>query len=180
MIAEGFDQADFDAITAAVKAASALPYVIGPKRSPIKSSSGATVTPAHHLEGFRSTMVDAIFIPSGKHVEILRKNGRAVHWVREAFGHCKALGATGEGVDLIREACSTLADSHVKIAGQSATEVVESYGVVTAGKMSPSSIGDVYKIAKEAKDFIGQFFLAISMHRNFDRELDGLVSQLAW
>ncbi|KAG9314601.1 hypothetical protein JVU11DRAFT_5404 [Chiua virens] len=54
----------------------------------------------HHFEGQRSTLFDAIYIPSGKeHVRALAKNGRAIHWVREAFGHCKSIAAVGEGTN---------------------------------------------------------------------------------
>ena len=47
----------------------------------------------------RSTMFDSIFIPGGSHIETPRKQGRVVHLVREAFGHLKAIGATGEAVN---------------------------------------------------------------------------------
>jgi len=29
----------------------------------------------------------------------LMKNGRALHWIKEAFGHCKTIGAIGDGKD---------------------------------------------------------------------------------
>lgn len=44
-------------------------------------------------------MFDSIFVPGGaQSLETLSKNGRVVHWVREAFGHLKAIGATDEAV----------------------------------------------------------------------------------
>jgi len=180
IIADGFDKADFDAMHAAVKAANALPYVIGPKRSPIKPASGEAVTPAHHLEGFRSTMVDAIFVPGGSHVDTLKTNGRAVHWLREAFCHCKAIGATGTGVDLVNIALSHLANDKVTLASKDVAQVQNSYGVVTAGKIETPKFTDVLKIAKEATDFTSQFFNGIAQHRCWERELDGLTMQLAY
>ena len=53
----------------------------------------------------RSTMFDSVFIPGGTHIESLRNQDRVVHWVREAFGHLKAIGATGEAVNLVKTAC---------------------------------------------------------------------------
>ena len=123
-------------------------------------------------------MFDALFIPGGSHVETLRKNGRAVHWVREAFAHCKAIGATGEGVDLVHTAIEPV--EKVKLASKGEQGITESYGVVTAGKSDASGITEMVKMAKDAKDFAGAFFHAISCHRHFDRELDGLSSMVAY
>jgi catalase len=44
-------------------------------------------------------LFDALFIaPGAKSAETLKKDGRVIHWVREAFGHCKIIGAVGEGL----------------------------------------------------------------------------------
>ena len=60
---------------------------------------GQGVFADHHFESQRSTLFDAIYIPSGEeHVKTLAKSGRVVHWVREAFGHLKPIAAVGEGV----------------------------------------------------------------------------------
>ena len=80
-----------------------------PKRQTVfaegESKSGKGIQPDHHFEGMRSTMFDSVFIPGGSHIETLCKQGRVVHWVREAFGHLKAIGATGEAVKLVKIAC---------------------------------------------------------------------------
>lgn len=77
--------------------ASAMPVTIAPHKSGVKSADGKLVKPNFNFEGGRSTAYDAIFIPAGEHVRILAANGRVVHWIREAFGHCKVIGALGEG-----------------------------------------------------------------------------------
>ena len=121
-------------------------------------------------------MVDAIFIPGGaKAVEALSKNGRALHWIREAFGHLKAIGATGEAVDLVAKA---IALPQVTVSNEA--EVNESYGVVTLRQVKPESFKDAVKIAKGAAGFLGEFFYAIAQHRNWDRELEGLNSMVAY
>src|SRR5690606_3188476 len=78
-----------------------------------------------------SVLFDAVFVPGGRHVDTLRKHGDAVHYLSEQFKHGKPVGATGEAVELLRQARLdgvTLADS---------AEVVESHGVVTvAGSTS--------------------------------------------
>ena len=181
MTADGFDYAEVSGAIAAIKAAGAFPYIIAPKRSPIHPRGGdgqvSDITPTHHLEGFRSTLVDSILVPSGK-ISTLRKSGRAVHWIREAFAHCKAIGATGEGLELVKEAINGLV-GQVKIADKA--EVTESYGVVTGGEIpGEGKVKQGVAIAKETKDFLGQYFYAISKHRIYERELDGLVSLLAF
>lgn len=93
IIADGFNLVEYEAVKGALTAAGALPFTIGPKRQPIKPSSGGEgVKVDHHFEGNRSTMYDAIYIPGGEHVKTLRKNGRVVHWVsrvtRKRLIHC--------------------------------------------------------------------------------------------
>lgn len=180
IIADGYDPVAFGAVKAAVAAAQAVPLVIGPKRNEIfaagQSGKGSGVVPDHHLEGFRSTMVDAVFVPGGKQsIDTLSKNGRALHWIREAFGHLKAIGGTGEAVQLLNTA---FALPGVQIS--SGADAVESYGVVTLQSVSPSSFGEAISIAKGATGFLEQFFFSISQHRNWDRELDGLSTMVAY
>ena len=181
IIADGYDPVAYNGVKAALSSAGALPFTIAPKRSPIfaageDAKAGKGVKPDHHLEGMRSTLFDAVFVPGGAAaVSTLCKNGRALHWVREAFGHLKAIGATGEAVALVKDACDLLS---VKFSGGSDT--VDSYGVVTAAKVAPESFSEAVKMVKGAKDFLDAYTYAISQHKNFDRELDGLSSMVAF
>ena len=93
-IADGYDPVAYNGVKAALSATGK------------DKGSGKGVIPDHHLEGMRSAMSDSIFIPGGaKSIETLRKNGRAFHWVREAFGHLRAIGPTGEAVSFVRDGC---------------------------------------------------------------------------
>jgi len=99
LIADGFQEDVVQRLRAAMKAESAFTFIIGPRRGKIVSATGTAIMADHHFEGQRSTLYDALFIPSGaKSAETLKKNGRVIHWVREAFGHCKTIGAVGEGL----------------------------------------------------------------------------------
>jgi len=181
IIADGFDLVAYNGMKTAIKAAKALPFTIAPRRhyiypAGVDKSSGKGVMPDHHLEGMRSTMFDSVFVPGGaESIETLRKNGRAVHWVREAFGHLKAIGATGEAVALIKDACA-LPQMEFSNSG----EVTDCYGVVTAAKVQPESFKETVKMAKGAKDFVDAYLWNISQHRNFQREMDGLSSMVAY
>ncbi|KAI1384806.1 catalase [Hypoxylon trugodes] len=181
IIADGFDNKTYGAVKAAVKASSALPFTIGPRRSEVfpagsSKTSGSGVQPDHHLEGMRSTMFDAIFIPGGvDSIKTLSKNGRAVHWLREAFGHLKAIGGTGEAVELFK-----LAFALPEIQVSTNDQAVESYGVVTMSKVAPEGLKESVAIAKEGAGFLEKFWYQISQHKNFDRELAGLNTQVAY
>ncbi|CRK11434.1 hypothetical protein BN1723_000882 [Verticillium longisporum] len=180
IIADGYDATAFNAAKAAVTAASALPFVIGTRRSEIypagaEKKPGNGVVPAHHLEGQRSTMFDALFIPGGEEsFKTLRKSGRAMHWIREAFGHLKAIAATGEAVELVNAA---IALPEIKV---SQGGVEENYGVITLKDVKSDSLKEKVEIAKDGAGFLEQFFYAISQHRAWARELDGLNVQVAY
>lgn len=102
LVADGFDRVQVEGMRAALKAGMATSWVIGPRRGWVypegvepgrgEKKSGAMFVD-HSFEGQRSTLYDAILIPGGaKCAQALAENGRTIHWVREAFGHCKAIG----------------------------------------------------------------------------------------
>lgn len=59
-------------------------------------------------------------------------------------------------------------------------DVVDSYGVVTAGVAKLESFKETINMAKGAKDFIDIYTFNISQHRNFDREMNGMSSMVAY
>jgi catalase len=184
IIGDGYDKVAFNGMKAAILAAQALPFVIGTKRSPIYAqgedkNSSKGVVPDHMYDGMRSTMFDATFIPGGSHVETLQKNGQIRYWIAETFGHLKALGAMGEAAQLVREVLGNVMG--LQVAGADSDEPVEWYGVVTArGPESAESLSEGFKVLKDAGDFTSKFFYQISQHRNWQRELDGLASTVAF
>ncbi|KAG2155464.1 catalase-like domain-containing protein [Suillus clintonianus] len=187
LISDGFNAVEMQAVRAALTSARAVCYVIGPRRNYIRPMPGQDFGPGifadHHFDGQRSTLFDAIYIPSGEeHVKTLAKNGRLVHWVREAFGHCKAIATVGEGVDFLRDVVRLPGiDLFAPSRGHGSDEVVTSYGVVTTGKYSISSaVADVLKIARDTGGFASNFAFQISQHRCYERELAGLTEQVAF
>ena len=107
LVADGFNMAEVEAVRGMLAGEKATTWIIGPRRGRVYASAldgkklgmGEDYLVAdHHFEGQRSTLFDALYIPSGaEHAKTLNENGRVVHWVREAFGHCKAIAAIGEG-----------------------------------------------------------------------------------
>ena len=182
IIGDGYNQTEFFGMKTAVKAAGALPVVIGLKRSPVyandEPSTSTGVLADHHYDAQRSTMFYATFIPGGPHVQTLVKNGQIRHWIEESFGHLKSIGATGHGIDLI--AASLRDVDGLRIAAIDDLEPLEWYGVVTMGETKPESFGETVEIVKGSKNFLGQFFYQISRHRNYERELRGLTLNVSF
>lgn len=59
--------------------------------------------------------------------------------------------------------------------------VVSSYGIVTTGKVSASTIAaDMFNIAQGEKGFISNFAYEVSKHRCYERELKGLTTKVAY
>ena len=69
----------------------------------VATSSGQQLAIDHTLENMPSVMFDAVLIPGGAaSAQALARNGDAVHFVLEAYKHCKAICVIGEGVQLLR------------------------------------------------------------------------------
>lgn len=102
---------------------------------------------------------------------------KIIKGVRPLEGHLKAIGATGEAINLLKTACEV---DGMTFSTTSSHSVVDSYGVVTAGAAKPESFKETINMAKGAKDFISVYTFNISRHRNFDREMDGLSSMVAY
>jgi len=174
LIGNDFDEVSYKHILQAVKDAQAVPFTIGSHRQPVKASGGNfEAKPDHFFKGMRSTMFDALFIPDGAHAETLKKDGLVRFWVREAFGHNKAIGAIGKGIQLVEAATSEA--QGITLASQTSDGVTESYGVVTMGRQPEDSA----KVEGATKEFVDTFFKQIAMHRCWQRELDGLSDMVA-
>ncbi|KAG5303355.1 catalase isozyme A [Histoplasma capsulatum G186AR] len=182
LIGDGYDSVAFGTVIAAVSAMGALPFIIGTKRQPIFADDedrnhSKGVTPNHNYTSQRSTCFDATFIPGGSHIKELSQLGPIQHWVAEQFGHCKAIGATGEAINLIVQALNNLPD--LEVASASSGHPVDWYGVVTSSKLhEPHSLTEAIKLFPEASDFLGKFFYQISQHRNYEREMAGLTDKV--
>jgi catalase len=184
IVADGFEMGVFTAVRAALKAEGATTWVIAPRRGMIfpagvhpESGTGGLLAD-HHLEGQRSTMFDAIFVcPGTRSTLTLRENGRAVHWVREAFGHLKPIGVLGDAVSFLQQAV-VLPGVDVA-ADPNSHDVVTSYGVVTGWRCSVGVLRSL-KIEPSTCAFSSAFAYEISKHRCWARELDGLHTKLAF
>jgi catalase len=178
LVENGFNLDEVKAVCSALSSANAKVFIIGPHRGEIRASGDGHIKADHHFEGQRSTLFDAVYIPSGHHINRLAKNGRAVQYVREAFGHCKAIGATGVAIGFLRD---TVDLPGVEFQDEDSSHVKTSYGVVTTGKLDgKSASASRPRIEHDSKDFMAEFAYVISRHRCYEREMDGLTSRVAF
>lgn len=186
LIADGFNETEVQGVRAMLAGAKATCWLIGPRRSLIyyegqTIGSGTGLVADHHFEDQRSTMFDAVYVPSGaEHAKTLLKTGRAIHWIREAFAHCKAIGAIGDGASVVAKALDTVEQLQFNL-NRNDDSVTSTYGVVTAGRYSLSSAAtDSLKIGPGEEGFVANFAFEISKHRCFERELEGLTDSVAY
>jgi catalase len=184
LVEDGFDLEEVTAVRNALASAKARTFIIGPRRgqvypSGVHADAKKGIQADHHFEGQRSTLFDALYIPSGgRHIDRLANNGRVVQYVREAFGHCKAIGAVGYAVEFLREVVNL---PGVEFQHGDSADVTSSYGVITTGKVkSKAALTDQLEIKPGSKDFTVEFAYATSRHRWYEREMDGLTSRVAY
>jgi catalase len=166
LVADGFDLSQVTIIRATLLSLGALAFVVGPRRAMIKSSSyDRGVGADFSWESGRSTLFDALYIPGGVQSALtLRESGRCIHWVREAFHHCKPIAASGEGVEFIQEACQ-LPGIQLTLKSPDTTAIVDK-GVVKVGKFETFH---ELKAIFGGNDFVSLFVTEISKHRCWER-----------
>ncbi len=95
LIADGVDAASIDSMRNSLEAAGARVKLIAPRLGKVKSSKGDVAVDMSFLTA-TSVVFDAVFIPGGKgSVEKLSAEADPIHFVNEAYRHCKAI-ATAE------------------------------------------------------------------------------------
>ncbi|OQE80727.1 hypothetical protein PENNAL_c0044G06187 [Penicillium nalgiovense] len=174
LLADEFDFNQYTTMKQALNERGAFVFTIGAQRQGVTAESGQKVIPDHFYSGARSTLFDAVYVPGGKHIQALLKNGVFKHWISESFAHLKAIAGANEAVPFIEKQIGL---PEVEVA-QSGSPLKESYGVVT-GYGDAVSLLKVGTVGPDAKGLAEQFIWHISRHRNWARELDGLSDQIA-
>jgi len=150
---DGFNTTHLNEIKKGLSAAGAQAEIVSENGNDIKGDSGdAEVDKTFITAG--SIMFDAIFIPGGKdNAAALKENGDAIHFVNEAYKHCKPIGALGDGIDFLKE-CRL---AGINLPGPSSKDVITEKGVVAG---YPDSLDT----------FLYKFKEAIAKHRHWDRQ----------
>ena len=152
MVADGVDYPSVKRIQQDLADAGAVCKIVGPQLGTVSTASGRQLAVDQTFTNSPSVMFDAVLIAGGAaSTAVLCGIGDAVHFVLEAYKHCKAICAVNEGVELL----GTLGFTHGK--NPDMTEVP------TAGVI----IADTRKVVdgQVSQDFIA----AIAAHRHWER-----------
>lgn len=105
LFADGSDAAELKSVKDAVKKAGGHPLLIAPKIGAVPLSDGSTISADAQLFGQPSVTVDACAVVLSKEATAkLTKEGAAVQWVMDAFGHLKAIGHNAASKPLLDKA----------------------------------------------------------------------------
>ncbi len=100
----GVNDGSLTRIKTALESGGATAKIIAPKMGTIKTEKGKTIMVDESLLIATSVVYDAVYIPAGPgSLDELLQEPAAIHFINEAFKHCKAIGADGEGELLIAE-----------------------------------------------------------------------------
>jgi catalase len=156
LVAEGFNGDLVADVKAALKKAGATAELVSLSLAKIQCGGGNTHQPDKTFLNSGSIMYDAVFVPGGaRSIAALRSDGLALHFINEAFRHCKAIAAAAEGVDLLL--ASNIGDP---AAGPPAAEkaLVAVPGLI------------VERAPADPKTLIQRFISAVAEHRHFTRQ----------
>jgi len=102
LVADGFDAEDLAATRSAIEKAGGQLVIIAKRLGTVKGSDGQPVKVDKSALTTASVEYDAVFVPGGAaSVAVLKKDGDSLHFVQEAYRHCKAIGVTQEATELL-------------------------------------------------------------------------------
>ena len=102
LVADGVDGDALNAMKKSLEAEGAMVKIVAPHNGTIKTAKGKEIKVDKTFMHTSSVLFDAVFVPGGKpSVDALKQEMDAVHFVNEAFKHCKAIAAVGEGVGFV-------------------------------------------------------------------------------
>jgi catalase len=146
LIANGVDENGVLKIKEALTGEGAQVTLIAPTLGKVKGKNSELKSDQTFLTS-ASVLFDAVYLPGGnKSNEALQNEPDAIHFINEAYKHCKTIGAEKEGVDLLY---STAAGANIK--NQLEYKKGKAAGIVINGS---------------SKDFID----AVRNHRFWERE----------
>jgi catalase len=153
LVADGVDMISVKRVMQELTDAGLQCQVVAPHLGHVGTASGRTLTVDFSLNNTSSVMFDALLLPGGEaSAEALCRLGLAVHFVLEAYKHCKPICAINEGARLL----STLGFSMSEKKDTALT--VPTPGVVIADGQ------------KAIEGEISQAFItAMRQHRHWDR-----------
>ncbi|PKL75020.1 MAG: catalase HPII, partial [Candidatus Melainabacteria bacterium HGW-Melainabacteria-1] len=155
LISDGFDEIGLAAMKAVLLAEGARVLMVAPHGGEVAASDGSTLKADHTFLTSASVLFDAILIPGGSQsIAALKNDADAVHFVNEAYRHCKAIAALAEGKELVQRSF-----------------IGRQFGAAPAH--SPATAGVI--LEDDPAQAGPAFVAAIAQHRAWEREIASKV-----
>ncbi|KXS12315.1 heme-dependent catalase [Gonapodya prolifera JEL478] len=195
---DGVDVESVSAIKATLAGKGVTFDVVSSSLTALSGSDAATKLPVDKtFLTAHSTIYDGLLIPGGaQSATLLQKEGLAIHFVNEAFKHCKPIAAVGSGVDVIsatnlpvvgmKNTGSTLSKEAANDNGETITEKAAHFAkdkmTTVLASITPSAVTDSMGLSVNAKDgkeaatdVAERLAEMLKKHRFWARELDPRV-----
>ena len=105
MVGDGFNDSNVAEMKMALMKAGAIVMTVAPRVGILKGVEGDTLKADCSLLTGSSVLFDAVFVPDGQaSVAALQAEPEAASFLQEAYKHCKTIGASGAGVELLAAA----------------------------------------------------------------------------
>jgi len=111
LTADGVDDDAFTRVKKQLCEMDAMVQIIAPRHGFVTTKSGDQYPVDDSLLTAASVVFDAVYVAGGESVNTLLEHTGAVHFVAEAYKHCKPIGADANGADLIKKAVPELKDA---------------------------------------------------------------------
>ncbi|MNK43862.1 Catalase HPII [compost metagenome] len=151
LAADGVDGESLSKVKDALVAEGAVVHIVAPKLGELISKEDMKITPDESLLTAASVLYDAVYLPGGTNsVATLEAEANAIHFLNEAFKHCKAIAADEQALQVLEATYF-----YKKLPAEYTKETVLREGVVVSG--------DIAKLIDLFKEMI-------ALHRFWDRE----------
>lgn len=111
LTADGVDDDTFTRVKKQLCEMDAMVQIIAPRHGFVTTKSGDQYPVDDSLLTAASVVFDAVYVAGGESVNTLLEHTGAVHFVAEAYKHCKPIGADENGAELFKKAIPNLKDA---------------------------------------------------------------------
>ncbi|MEJ8843739.1 catalase [Lacibacter sp. H375] len=150
LAADGVDEKSLSAMQKALQAEGATTEIIAPKLGMLTGDKGTEIPVKQSLFTTASVFYDAVYIPGGISTATLAAEPDAIHFLNEAYKHCKAIAADTSALQLFEATYF-----HKKLPDDNSKETALTEGIV---------------IHDNIKELSSRFISAVAKHRFWDRE----------
>ncbi|MXV37803.1 catalase [Flavobacteriaceae bacterium Ap0902] len=103
LAADGFNMKDYKAMKDYLESKDAMVTLIAPHGGTIKCNEGMDHKVDAALMTTESVLYDALFIPGGDSVDMLKDEPKVFKFIDESYKYCKAIAVTGNAEELLKE-----------------------------------------------------------------------------